>query len=328
MKPKISDVAKVAGVSPTTVSRVLNNRGYLSEKTKKLVYRAMEELDYVPNDLARSLYNQRSNLIGLIVPTTSNPFFGELAFHLENICDSKGFKVMICNSSNREDKEMKYWDMLSRNQVDGMIVVSYNRGVFNERKLSHPVVAIDHYLSEQIPVVGSDNYAGGKAATTLLLEKGCKEIIHLHGPTSLNTPANLRKKAYEDVMCKNGVRPITLEVNEILNKQNQQRVIEQLFNTYPNVEGIFASDDMLAASVIREARLRNIEIPNQLKVVGYDGTEALQTFLPQLTTVQQPIEQIAETAIMKLVEMIEEKDQSEVSYETRLPITIKMGETT
>lgn len=127
MKPNIHDVAKIAGVSSTTVSRVLNNRGYISEKTKEKVYKAMEEINYFPNDLARSLFRKRTNLIGLIIPNSSNPFFGELAFHIESICTSMGYKLLLCNSLHRKDKEEKYLEMLIRNQVDGVIAVTYNR---------------------------------------------------------------------------------------------------------------------------------------------------------------------------------------------------------
>ncbi|PAF34706.1 LacI family transcriptional regulator, partial [Terribacillus saccharophilus] len=96
MKPKIDDVARLAGVSPTTVSRVLNDRGYISNETKEKVQDAMTKLNYFPNDIARSLYTKRSNLLGIIMPTTSNPFFGELTFHLESICASLGYKVLLC----------------------------------------------------------------------------------------------------------------------------------------------------------------------------------------------------------------------------------------
>ena len=113
MKVKIQDVAKKAGVSPTTVSRVLNNRGYISEETREKVNRAMKELNYVPNDVARSLFNKRTNLIGLIIPTVSNPFFGELTFYIETICNSIGYKVLICNSLNNIENEKKYLDRKS-----------------------------------------------------------------------------------------------------------------------------------------------------------------------------------------------------------------------
>lgn len=181
MKPKISDVAKAAGVSPTTVSRVLNDRGYISEETRTNVYQAMEKLNYLPNDLARSLFSKRSNLIGLIVPTTSNPFYGELTARIEHHCAEAGLKILLCNSLYNVEKEEKYWEMLRRNQVDGVIVCTYNRGLIDYDTHHLPTVAFDHYLSSNIPVVSSDNFKGGELATRHLIAEGCKTIVHING---------------------------------------------------------------------------------------------------------------------------------------------------
>jgi LacI family sucrose operon transcriptional repressor len=326
MKPKISDVAKRAGVSPTTVSRVLNNRGYISEETRENVHRAMNELNYFPNDVARSLFNKRSNLIGIILPTTSNPFFGELTFHIENICASLGYKVLLCNSLNRIDKEEKYLEMLMRNQVDGIIVGTHNRGIINYHKQNLAVVAIDRHLSETIPVVSSDNYEGGKMATELLISKGCQSIIHINGQKELETPAMLRRKAYEDVMVKNGRAPITYEIPEVFDRQSQQRVISQIFAECQDVDGVFASNDLFAASFIAEAKKRGLAVPGQVKVVGYDGTETSQILLPELTTIQQPIADIAKKAVEILVKEIE-GDFTEIPLETRLPVKLLDGTT-
>ncbi|AKQ75460.1 LacI family DNA-binding transcriptional regulator [Bacillus licheniformis] len=324
MKPNIHDVAKIAGVSPTTVSRVLNNRGYISEKTKERVYKAMEEINYFPNDLARSLFRKRTNLIGLIIPNSSNPFFGELAFHIESICTLKGYKLLLCNSLNRKDKEEKYLEMLIRNQVDGVIAVTFNRGILDYHKQNLPIVAIDHYLSNHIPVVGSDNYAGGKKATELLLEKGCKHIVHINGPLELETPANLRRKAYEDVMKEHGRKPVTYEVPF---HQNYQEYISRLFDEQPNADGIFASDDLIAAAVLNQAKKRGIDIPNHLKVIGYDGTETVQSLLPDLTTIQQPIELISKKAIEILLKAVD-GDFNDLPRETYLPVQVLEGKTT
>src|SRR5690606_28060339 len=149
----------------------------ISDKTREKVQKAMNELNYFPNEVARSLFNKRSNLIGIIVPTTTNPFFGELTFHLENICASRGYKVLLCNSLNQIDKEEKYLEMLLRNQVDGIIVGTHNQGILDYHKQNLAVVAVDRYLSETIPVVSSDNYEGGKIATELLISEGCKDIV-------------------------------------------------------------------------------------------------------------------------------------------------------
>jgi LacI family sucrose operon transcriptional repressor len=326
MKPKISDVAKLAGVSPTTVSRVLNNRGYISEETRENVQKAMSELNYFPNDVARSLFNKRSNLIGIILPTTSNPFFGELTFHIENISASHGYKVLLCNSLNRIDKEEKYLEMLMRNQVDGIIVGTHNRGILNYHKQNLAVVAIDRNLSETVPVVSSDNYEGGKIATELLISKGCQSIIHINGQKELETPAMLRRKAYEDVMHKSGMSPITFEIPEVFDKKSQQQVISEIFDECPNLDGVFASNDLFAASFITEAKKRGFDVPGQVKVVGYDGTETTQILLPELTTIQQPIASIAKTAVELLIKGIE-GDFHNIPLETRLPVKLLEGST-
>jgi LacI family sucrose operon transcriptional repressor len=325
MKPKIDDVAREAGVSPTTVSRVLNNRGYISEETKEKVHKAMKELSYVPNDVARTLFNKRSNLLGLILPTTSNPFFGELTFHIENICSSLGYKVLICNSLNRIDKEEKYLEMLMRNQVDGIIVGTHNRGILDYHKQNLAVVAIDRYLSETIPVVSSDNYEGGKMATELLISEGCKQIILIDG-IELETPSRLRREAYIDTLVKHGRSPVIYEIPAVFDRKIQQEVIVKIFDECPEVDGIFATNDLFATSFITIAKKHGKDVPNQIKVVGYDGTETVQTVFPELTTIRQPIDLIAQTAINILIKEIE-GEFSDVSLENRLPVKLLKGTT-
>lgn len=327
MKPKIQDVAKHAGVSPTTVSRVLNNRGYISEQTRKKVHESMKELNYYPNEVARSLFIKKTFLIGLVFPTTNNPFYGQLIFHLENTCASLGYKVLLCNSQSREDKEINYLKMLQRNQVDGIIAGAHNRGIEEYEIPKLPVVGIDRNLSSTTPVVSSDNYDGGKQATQMLLNKGCKKIIHINGPNFLETPANLRRRAYEDVMKSNQLNPRTYEFPYKATPEIVQEIIIKLFNENPEVDGIFASDDMIASKVIEEAKKRKINIPVDLKVIGYDGTDTTRILLPELSTVQQPIKEIAEKAVEILMLQINGK-HDQVQLETILPVTLIDSQTT
>jgi LacI family transcriptional regulator, sucrose operon repressor len=327
LKPKIQDVAKLAGVSPTTVSRVLNNRGYISEETKKKVKESMEQLNYYPNEIARSLFIQRTFLIGLIFPTTSNPFYGQLIFHLENICASLGYKVLLCNSQNREDKEVDYLKMLQRNQVDGIIAGAHNRGIEDYEIPKLPVVGIDRYLSSTIPVVSSDNYNGGIQATQLLINKGCKQIIHINGSDILETPTNLRRRAYEDIMREKQLTPLTYELPHKASEETILEIIKRLFDENPRVDGIFASDDLIASKVIREAKERKLKVPTDLKVVGYDGTETTRLLLPELSTVQQPIREIAEKAVEILIKQINGQ-HDEIQLETILPVTLIDSQTT
>jgi len=317
-KVKLDDVAKVAGVSPTTVSRVLNDRGYISEKTRKKVNDAIKELNYFPNEIARSLFVNKTFLIGVIFPTTVHPFFGELIFHIESMCELFGYKVLLCNSQGREDKEKAYLKMLQSHQVDGIIAGAHNRGIEEYNQPGLALVGIDRYLAENVPVVSSDNYSGGKQATELLVSKGCKKIINIHGTMALETPANLRRVGYESVMKKHGLSPLSYEGDGI---------IEEVFDKIPNVDGIFASDDYIASNVIREAKQRNIRIPEDLKVVGYDGTDATRRLLPELTTIQQPIRDIAESAVHLLIRQINDISES-IPLETVLPIKLIENDTT
>ncbi|MDQ0430733.1 LacI family sucrose operon transcriptional repressor [Planomicrobium stackebrandtii] len=317
-KVKLDDVANEAGVSKTTVSRVLNNRGYISEKTRKKVNEAMELLNYHPNEIARSLFINKTFIIGLIFPTTNNPFYGQLIFHLENISEALGYKVLLCNSEGREDKEKSYLEMLQRHQVDGIIAGSHNRGILEYDNPQLPLVGIDRYLSENTPVVSSDNYDGGKKATQLLIDKGCKKIIHINGSPSLETPANLRREAYEDVMKENEYYPQSYVIGE--------NVIETIFNENPNIDGIFASDDLIASSVMKEAKRRNINIPADLKVIGYDGSEITRMLLPELSTIQQPVKEIADLAVQLLLKQINGETESKIEW--KLPVKLIESETT
>ncbi|MCP3764931.1 LacI family DNA-binding transcriptional regulator [Domibacillus sp. A3M-37] len=324
MKPKIKDVAKLAGVSPTTVSRVLNNRGYLSQEVREKVAKAMKELNYIPNDLARSLFTQRTNLIGFIFPTTANPFYGELIFHMENLCFERGYRVLLCNSSSQPEKEEQYVEMLLRNQVDGIISGAHNLGI-KAYQHSLPIVAIDRYLSETIPVVSSDNYQGGRLATELLIWKKCKRIIHINGTREMASPANKRRDAYEDVMKENGREFITYEIPVM---GPAEKIISQLFDEQLDVDGIFASDDHIASRIIAEARRRNIIVPEQLKVIGYDGTSFVRSIFPELTTIQQPIVSIAEKAVDLLIEEIEGTYEKDSEKEFVFPVQLIEGSST
>ncbi|KMJ57158.1 LacI family transcriptional regulator [Bacillus sp. LL01] len=320
---KLDDVAKVAGVTRTTVSRVINNRGYISECTRKKVKEAMEELHYYPNDLARSLYKKKTRFIGLIVPTISNPFFGELTFHVENILADLGYKVILCNSLNNPEKEESYSEMLIRHQVDGIIVCSHNRGVSTYQRQNIPVVAIDRYLSPTVPVISSDNYKGGKMAVEHLIDKGCKNIVHINGPSQLETPTQLRRKAYEDIIT----NPITYEIQDVFNGQQAIELIRKIFSEVPQVDGIFASDDMIGVSCLNVAREKGIKVPEELKVVGYDGTKTLMNIQPNLTTIRQPIESLAQSTVSTLLKLVDDPEAT-VELETILPVKLLENQTT
>lgn len=295
--PKLEDVAQLAGVSKTTVSRVLNRRGYLSQTTIDKVYAAMDQLDYHPNVVARQLYHHKTDLIGILLPSVADPFFGELTTSLENQLYQQGFKVLIGNSMNNSRKEADYLDQLLIKQVDGLIVGTHNQGLSQYQKKNLPIVAIDRVVNQDIPIIASDNFHGGQLATQHLLDQGVTKIIHTNGPHDLATPAQQRRQAYEQVMQEQQLSPVTYELDFNISAAAKRRVFQKIFQEHPDVEAIFAANDTDAILICQVALEFGRRVPDDLLVVGYDGTTLLQNLFPQLTTVVQPIAQLAQLAV-------------------------------
>lgn len=322
-RPKLEDVAAAAGVSKTTVSRVLNHRGYLSEKTIAKVQKAMQELDYRPNIIARQLYKQRTDLVGMIFPTVDNPFFSQLEAEMERQLYRNGYKVLIGNSQNDPVKEENYLQQLLTHQVDGLIVGTQNRGLIGYQHANLPVVAIDQVVGKNIPVVSSDNYQGGLLATQRLLDDGCRHIIHTNGPLGLDTPTQKRREAYEHLMTKNNLPAITYHLDFNISTIDKERVFRRIFEEHPEVDGIFAANDTDASTIINLASEYGKRIPEDLKIVGYDGSNVTRLLLPGLTTIQQPIDEMADLAVQLLQARINGQNVKSVV----LPVTIWNGKT-
>jgi LacI family sucrose operon transcriptional repressor len=314
----IKDVAKMAGVTVTTVSRVLNNRGYISDATRKKVHDAMEKLDYKPNELARSLFRKKSNIIGLIIPDVSHPFFAELSNYIEYYAYKERYKILLCNSYQDSVKEKDYIEMLRRNQVDGIIMGSHTLETSEYLNTDLPIVAIDRNLSPNIPFITSDNYHGGVLATNLLINKGCKKLAHISGSLEINTPANKRCQAFIDVTKEKNIEAIVIE-GKLDSFEGYKKMVFKLFQDYPDIDGIFASSDIIAASIINVANYLGKKIAEDLKIVGYDDISIASLVVPTLTTIKQPIEYMGKLAVEILINQIEKK---QVNIENVLPINL------
>lgn len=180
--PTIKDVATLANVSVTTVSRVLNNRGYIGIETRKKVEDAMSQLNYFPNQIARSLQKNQSFIIGMIVPDSNNPFFSDIIKYVELFANENNYKILLCNSLNEPEKEERYLNMLKQNQVDGIIMCSHTIDVEAYKKINLPVITFDRVISDQHPFIACDNFKGGEIATEHLINAGCKKLLHISGP--------------------------------------------------------------------------------------------------------------------------------------------------
>lgn len=315
---KLEDVAKRAGVSKTTVSRALNNRGYLSQKTIDKVHQAMDELNYRPNVIARQLFKQKTNLVALIFPTVDDPFFAELEGQLEKTFDRLGYRVLMGNSQNNPQKEENYLKLLLNHQVDGIIVGSHNQGITGYEKTKRPIVSIERYLNPHIPVVAADNYQGGLLAVQRLLDDGCQHIIHTNYPSDMPSPNQQRRKAYEDLMKKYHRPAITYEVSFDVSDEKKESIFRRIYEEHPEVDGIFADNDTNASLIIRVGKEYDRHVPSDLKVVGFDGASITQMLSPELTTIRQPIDVMAEKAADLLIKQMNGEEVHSVTVPVRI----------
>lgn len=322
----IVDVAKLAGVTPTTVSRVINNRGYISEKTRNKVNEAMDQLGYQPNEIARSLTKQKSNTIGVIVPHISHPYFAKLISNLENEAAKSGYKIILCNSKEKAEKEKQYLDMCKSNRVAGIILCSGNVESNKINTGNIPVVLLEKNFEEGKLGIQCDNYQGGKLATEHLIDCGCKRLLHFSGVIDEEMPADNREKAFIDICNENNIEFFIRKYDiNTYNEMNYYEYIKDTLNEIKNIDGIFASSDLIAAQVIQVCNELNIRIPSDVKLVGFDDVEIAKLTTPTITTIHQPIKEMAKLAI----ELIDSKYKNiEVNEQTILPIELVVRNST
>ncbi len=309
----IRDVAKEAGVSVATVSRVLNNSGYVNEDTRKRVMDAIEKLNYKPNAVARSLFKKQSKMIGLIVPDITNPFFPQLARAVEDVTKQAGYTLVLCNSDNQIDKEQEYIEVLKQKYIDGFIIVTSTLKQEHIEGLGVPIVALDRAIDDSTPYVGVDNYEGAKMATRFLLNKGCKKIAHVRGSIGILT-ADERCRGYIDELQNLSLFNPELIVNGDFQIQKTKQAMIELLTIYPDIDGVFAGNDIMAIGVLKAAEEVGKKIPEQLSVIGFDGIALSEITTPELTTMSQPIYEIGSTAAKMLLGIIEEKPLPKSTY--------------
>ncbi len=319
----IRDVAKLAGVSEATVSRVLNKKGYVSKNTLEKVENAINALNYRPNEVARMLYKKRSNIIGLILPDIKNPFFPELARAVEDTAERDGFTIILCNTDTDSKKEKKYIDILAQKYIDGLIISSNTFSSELYEKLVFPTVSIDRTFNSTLPSVTAQNREGARLATEYLIKKGCKKILHIRGPKHVDT-AEERLKGYLEVMQENHL-PIYIEECEYdLDKSFELSLT--LFANRIDIDAVFAGNDLIAAGVLKAANQKGLTIPNELQIIGFDGIDVGKYTSPEITTIKQPIYEMGEKATKLLLSLIQgEKVSQKNCY---LPVELEKRGTT
>lgn len=304
----IRDVAKKANVSISTVSLVLNNNGYVSDETRENVMRAVEELKYIPNELARNLYKNRTNIVGVIVPDIQHPFFCAFTKHVETELYKKGFKTMLCSSVKEENGEKEYIDMLKRQIMDGIIMGTHTLDVQAYQGLNKPIVSLDRYINDAIPLVRSDHSKGGYLAGMEFVRCGCKAVLQIMGDSRVNTPAHEYHYSLNKTLAEYGIK--THQVNMTWNQWDFDSFVEEVKQgilQYPELDGIFGADQA-AMAALGIAAERGLKVPENLKIIAYDGTVITRMIPIGITSIQQNIEKLAKISVDLLVKQINGKE--------------------
>jgi LacI family transcriptional regulator len=290
--PTIRDVAKQAGVSPITVSRVVNNSGYVGKETKKRVQAAIRQLGYVPNTLARSLRSRRTCTLALVLTDITNPFWTTVARGAEDAASQAGFSMMLGNTDESEEKQDRYLTALLEKQIDGILFVPAGNANAAIRKLKRqdvPVVVLDRRITgAKADVVRCDSDGGAYKLTQLLLSLGHRRIAVLSGPRSIST-AEDRVRGYQRAFAEHGM-PIQPELMQYggFTVESGVEMARGALTLSPRPTAIFAGNNFIAIGALKVLQEFGVRVPEDIALVGFDDLPANLTIDPFLTVARQP----------------------------------------
>lgn len=309
----ISDVAKEAGVSVATVSRYLNN-GPLSSESHKKVEEAIKKLAYKPNLVARALNMKSSKIVGFIIPSITNFFFTELYKSIDNIADSLGYHVMLCNAETIR-KEEEFIDLLLSIRADGIITATGNCADIYRRIDSLPVVSVDRVIDSVKIHVSSNNQRGGEIAARHLYDCGCRKVAFI-GAKNESESQHYRRKGFL-AQCK----ALDMDAQIFLTKSEDARdSVEALRGELMKFDGIFAWNDYVAVQVLNSLYGTGVRVPEDIQLIGFDNTYLGSIFTPSLTTISQDIDQIGERAMKSLVNAISDSK----NFQTQILVDVEL----
>lgn len=322
-KLTICEVADKAGVSRQTVSRVINNRPDVADETRKRVLRIIEEFDYRPNAVARSLSMKRTNNFGLV--TAGLEFIGP-SVTMSGIAketEQLGYGLYLKDLPRfNTDTIQNIIDWFLARQVDGIIwavpEIGNNRDWINNfiDNIRLPIIFLTAEKRKNISTVTIDNYYGAKQATSHLIESGRKNIGHISGPMDW-WESKQRYNGWRDALKENGINPKENMVAEgNWSSKSGKKAFAQLLDSFPEMDALFVANDQMALSVLQTACELKINIPDQLSVSGFDGIPESEFFSPSLTTVSQNLVELGSVAVQQLAQMVEIKNSDKESRES------------
>jgi LacI family transcriptional regulator len=326
--PNLLDIAKRAGVAPITVSRVINNSGYVSLATRERVESAVKELGYVPNTIARGLRSKRTHTLALVVTDIANPYFTSMARGVEDVAGASNYTVIYCNTDESESKEEKYANMLAQRQVDGVLLVPSRGNVKTIQFLKSNdinVVVLDRRISgEDADIVYSDSKNGASRLTKLLIGLGHTRIAIIAGSRGVSTSED-RVIGYQQALAEAGLGGTELIYYGAFNEHSGYQLANQAMMQNPRPTAIFGGNNFVAMGAIKAIHDLNLDVPGDVSVVGFDDLPEFMFMKPFLTVARQPAYEMGRLAAEILLKRIT-REMLEDYREFILPVEIVVRE--
>ncbi|OQY34500.1 MAG: hypothetical protein B6241_04320 [Spirochaetaceae bacterium 4572_59] len=309
--PTIHDIAKLSGISKSTVSRVISKQGYVKKETREKVEKAMKELNYTPNYIARGMRTHKSSAIGLFIPDNDNPFYSELFKGVEQVTRKAGYMNLVCHTDEDPKTELFYINELLKRQIDGIIFCTYNRSHEGLRYLKEvaaniPIIFMDPLFGDQgFSSVVSDGYTGSKMAVNYLYERGCSNIAYIKG-SRIHAVTNERCKGYSDGLKEQGNKVLRQNVYEgDFSMESGRNAVKYFLSLDKKPDAIMAATDVMAIGALKELRKSGVKVPEDIKLIGFDNIPLAELVEPALTTVAQPIKDLGINAAELLLKKIQ-----------------------
>jgi LacI family transcriptional regulator len=306
--PTIRDVAKLAGVAPITVSRVVNDSGYVSRKTRAKVEAAVKELGYVPNMLGPSLRFKQTMTLAMIISDITNPFWTTVTRGVEDVAQANGYSTILCNTDESEEKQEQYLQMLLRRRIDGILLVPTSNSPDPIRliqKQGIPVVVLDRQVRDvDVDTVRADSAKGAYQLTKHLISLGHQQITMLAGPQSVSTSVD-RVEGFCQALGDSGLDVCEDQIlwGDFTQESGYENAKEALVAS-PKPTALFAANNFLAIGALRALHEKKHSVPEDIALVAIDDIPPDFTITPFLTVSKQPAREMGKQATRLLLDRI------------------------
>lgn len=321
----IRDVARMAGVGLGTASRAINKTGYVAPETRDKVIKAAAELNYTPNELAKQLLKNKNHIVGVMVPSLEHPFFARLMRYFDIELAKADYKCMVCNTNEGVGREAEYLDMLNRNIMDGIITCSSpdSPDMYSSGK---PIVSFDRNWGPDVPVVFSNPQQSAELAAEAFLKGGCRKVILFSGKPEPAETSTRHSVILEKLLRQGGCSTTMITTKwDAFSYSYNKGIIIQNYDKLRNADGIIAND-IGSMCCLAVAKMYGIHVPEQLKIIGYDGTEITNLIFPELSVIVQDCEALAQECVRQILNMIDGNKPTQ--HEFPIDVSWKQGGTT